>query len=146
MKFERIGSAAFLGLAATAGIVEAREVSAHEKALQGTWNLARTVEAGSDVSDGRKGDLWVFEANGAFRRVSPGGASQQEQQGRWHLQNDGRELQLTLHARSVNDDSVRVERYPVVALEGGSLELRSPTQISDGVVIRQERTTSFFHS
>lgn len=144
MKLSKLGTAAALSLAGIAlapSASSARSSGGREQLLVGTWNLQTVVEGCKDATDGHRGELWIFDERGGFQRVGREGTSRQA--GRWLLRHKNRELVLEVDDA---DGRRHTERFPIVALDGKRLELLSPTDVQEGLVIRQERYTAFFHS
>jgi hypothetical protein len=141
-RFRKAGGFVALGLvgATVPSLAQAQGADVAGLVL-GTWNLEQAVEGCEDVTGARVGELWTFESDGSFTRVATDGLSSET--GRWLLKFDGHELRLLVdHVGQPRS----VERFPIALLDATRLELLTPTEVKKGVVIRQERLVSFFHS
>lgn len=141
-RFKKAGGLAALGLVgATVPAIAHAQGADVAGLVVGTWNLEQAVEGCADVTGARVGELWTFGSDGSFSRVAADGLSSES--GRWLLKFDDHELRLLVD-RAGQPRSV--ERFPIALIDATRLELLSPTQVKKGVVIRQERVVSFFHS
>lgn len=141
-RFKKAGGLAALGLvgAAVPALAQAQGTDVAGLVI-GTWNLEQVVEGCEDATGTSVGELWTFGSDSSFARVAADGLSSET--GRWLLKFDGRELRLLVdHPGQPRS----VERFPIALLDATRLELLTPTQVKKGVVIRQERLVSFFHS
>jgi 2-polyprenyl-6-methoxyphenol hydroxylase-like FAD-dependent oxidoreductase len=143
MKLTRIAPIAALGLA-SASLGAAAPHGSRAALLQGTWNLELLREGCDDITGERLGERWIFGADGSFERVrtrADGTASHDV--GRYVVQYQETELDLVVHAPGAG---LHHEAYPILTLDDTRMELLSPTQVRQGVVIQQERFAAFFHS
>lgn len=140
--FGKAGGLAALGLVgATVPALAQAQGTDVAGLVVGTWNLERAVEGCEDTTGPSVGELWTFASDGSFTRVTTDGLSSEA--GHWQLKFDGHELRLLVDRTG---QSRSVERFSIAMLDATRLELLTPTQVKKGVVIRQERLVSFFHS
>ncbi len=140
--FRKAGGLAALGLVgATVPALAQAQGPDVAGLVVGTWNLERAVEGCEDTTGASVGELWTFASDGSFTRVTTDGLSSEA--GHWQLKFDGHELRLLVDRTG---QSRSVERFSIAMLDATRLELLTPTQVKKGVVIRQERLVSFFHS
>ncbi len=141
-RFRKAGGLVALGLVgATVPALAQAQATDVASLVIGTWNLENAVEGCQDATGTRAGELWTFASDGSFTRASTDGLSSET--GRWLLKFDGHELRLLVdHAGQPRS----VERFPIALVDAARLELLTPTQVKKGVVIKQERLVSFFHS
>jgi len=140
--FRKAGGLAALGLvgATVPGLAQAQTTDVAGLVV-GTWTLEQAVEGCEDATGTSAGQLWTFASDRSFTRVAADGLSSET--GRWLLKFDDRELRLLVDHPG---QPRTVERFPIALLDATRLELLTPTQVKKGVVIRQERLVSFFHS
>lgn len=106
--------------------------------LLGDWELT-TASEGCEALVTRQ--VWTFQEDGTFRRTADGRVVR----GRWQLAEEGYTLQLSWYNLRLGPAFQR-ETHQIVSLDGKLLELITPTQVSQGIVIQRERFAAFFHS
>ncbi len=111
-----------------------------EMLILGSWNLSQITEQCEDLAGERKGEAWHFEKNGRFVRTFVNGLPPQE--GQWKLKH-GSKIVIRFAKGPQSRES---EEQFIQILNGKQLELIAPTQVENGVVVKMQRLSSFFHS